>query len=57
MKITVKIDNIEISIDEQMEDSKRMTTMQYSDQNQQIQNTIKVMVEECMKLRKLCEKY
>jgi len=48
MKITVKVDDIEIVIDEQL--SGRMTTMQYADQNRQIQETIKVMVEQCIEL-------
>jgi hypothetical protein len=52
MKITVKIDNIEISIDEQDNtNSDGRVTLRYSDQNRQVQETIKVMTEECIKLK------
>ena len=50
MKITVKIDNIEITVDEQGQ-NERTVSMKYSDQNVQVQKTIKVMAEECIKLR------
>ena len=53
MKITVKIDNIEITVDEQGQ-NERTVTMKYSDQNEQVQKTIKVMAEECIKLREAC---
>jgi len=53
MIITVKIDNVEISIKENSMDSDRYATMRYNDQNKQIQDTIKVIAEECVKLRKL----
>ena len=49
MKITIKIDNIEISIDEQMSDD-RGSSIQWKDQNAQIQSTLKVMTDECVKL-------
>ena len=54
MKITVKIDNIEITVDEQGQ-NERTVTMKYSDQNEQVQKTIKVMAEECIKLREACQ--
>ena len=53
MKITVKIDNIEITVDEQGQ-NERTVTMKHSDQNEQVQKTIKVIVEECIKLREAC---
>ena len=49
MKITVKIDNIKITVDEEGQ-NERTVTMKYSDQNEQIQKTIKVMADECIKL-------
>jgi hypothetical protein len=49
MKITIKIDNIEISIDEQNQ-NERSSIIRYPDQNEQIQKTIRVMVDECIKL-------
>ena len=53
MKITIRIDNIEITVDEHQQGS-RNATMQYSDQNKQIQETIKVMSDECIKLHQVC---
>lgn len=54
MKITVKINNVEITVDEQGQND-RTATIRYSDQNKQIQETIKVMAEECLKLQKVAE--
>ena len=54
MKITVKINNVEITVDEQCQND-RTATIRYSDQNKQIQETIKVMAEECLKLQKVAE--
>lgn len=53
MRITVKIDNVEITVDERGQ-NERTVSMKYSDQNEQVQKTIKVMVEECIKLRQSC---
>ena len=53
MIITVKIDNVEISIEENSKDNDRFATLRYSDQNKQVQETIKVIADECVKLRKL----
>jgi hypothetical protein len=55
MKITVKVDNIEISIEEQGSE-KDHVRIRYSDQNKQIQDTIKVMAEECVKLKSISNK-
>lgn len=52
MKITVKIDNVEITVDEQCQND-RTATMRFKDQNEQIQKTITVMANECIKLRKI----
>ena len=54
MKITVKINNVEITVDEQGQND-ITATIRYSDQNKQIQETIKVMAEECLKLQKVAE--
>ena len=54
MKITVKIDDIEIIVDEQGQ-TDRSITMRYSDQNEQVQKTVKVMVEECLKIHEVCK--
>ena len=54
MKITVKINNVEITVDEQGQ-NERTATMRYEDQNKQIQETIKVMVGECIKLQNITE--
>lgn len=53
MKITVKIDNVEITVDEG--NTNRTVTMQCAEQNKQVQETIKVMAEECIKLRESCK--
>lgn len=52
MKITVKINSVEITVDEQGQHD-RTATIRYSDQNTQIQETIKVMAEQCIKLQKV----
>ena len=52
MKITVKIDNVEITVDEQGQND-RTATMRFKNQNEQIQKTITVMANECIKLRKI----
>lgn len=52
MKITIKINNVEITVDEQCQDD-RAAVIRYSDQNKHIQETIKVMAEECIKLQKV----
>lgn len=51
MKITVRIDKIEIVVDEQGF-SENSTKMKYSDQNERLQATLSAMVEGCMKLHK-----
>ena len=51
MKITVKAKHIEIVVDEGG-DSNYKTTIRYEDQNKQLQNTLKLMVDECLKLLK-----
>ena len=53
MIIKVKIDNVEISIEENSKDNDMFATLRYSDQNKQVQETIKVIADECVKLRKL----
>lgn len=53
MKITVKINNVEITVEEHEGNAERTATMRYSDQNEQIQDTIRVMAEECLKLQKV----
>jgi len=50
MKISVKIDNVEIVIEEQAS-SDRTAAIRYGDQNEQIQKTIRVMADECIKLQ------
>ena len=50
MRISVKIDNVEIVIEEQAS-SDRTAAIRYGDQNEQIQKTIRVMAEECIKLQ------
>lgn len=53
MIIKVRIDNVEISIEENSKDADRFATMRYGDQNKQVQETIKVIADECVKLRKV----
>lgn len=50
MKITVKVKDVEITVDEQGQND-RTATMRYTDQNNQIQETLKVMVQEALKLQ------
>lgn len=49
MKITVRIDDIEITVDEQFKSDKN-STFYYSDQTEYVQETLKVMAEQCIKL-------
>ena len=52
MKITVRLDNIEIIVDEDAhKDSDRTITMRYSDQAKQVQETLVVMTEQVVKLK------
>lgn len=55
MKITVKIDNVEIIVDENLF-TDRATTLKYSDQNKLIQETIVVIAEQVAKLQGLKNK-
>lgn len=50
MKITVKVKDVEITVDEQGQND-RTVTMKYTDQNKQIQETLKVMAQEALKLQ------
>jgi hypothetical protein len=50
MKITVKINNVEISIDEDIKGD-RASTLRYSDQSKLVQETIVVIAEQCLKLQ------
>ena len=50
MIITVKVSDVEISIEENHGSAEKHITMRWSDQNKQIQETIKVMSAECLKL-------
>ncbi len=54
MRITIKINNVEITVDEQGQND-RTATLRYPDQNKQVQETIKVMTEQCLKLLKVFE--
>jgi hypothetical protein len=51
MIIKVRVDNVEISIEETLKDADKHVTMRWPDQNKQIQETIKVIAGECIKLR------
>lgn len=48
MKITVKVKNVEISID----DSDNNAVIKYASHNLEVQKTIQVMCDECIKLLK-----
>lgn len=54
MKITVRVADIEICVEEQASsNSDRTVTMRYGDQNKHIQETIKVITQCCIDLCKL----
>ena len=52
MKIIFKVSDIEIIIDEVVH-SDRTLTMRYNDQNKQLQDTLNVISECCLKLLKI----
>tara|TARA_R110002020_G_scaffold144145_2_gene317033 strand:+ start:6160 stop:6336 length:177 start_codon:yes stop_codon:yes gene_type:complete len=56
MRIKVKYRDIEIEVSEDGHShNDRQATMRFSDQNKQIQDTIKVMTEQVLKLKDLKE--
>ena len=56
MIIKVRIDNVEISVEENHRNEDKHVTLRWSDQNKMVQETIKVMSEQCIKLREVSGK-
>lgn len=53
MIIKVRIDNVEISVEENHRNEDKHITLRWSDQAKLVQETIKVISEQCVKLREV----
>jgi hypothetical protein len=53
MKIRIKYDDIELSVDEEMVDDKRKATIRYGDESDNVLKVIKAMTDQVLRIKEL----